>query len=62
MGESVDPDTKFRIVAEGIAEANACLIFGCLMGAVGCGAASVALLGSMHCHQRLGAIRCYKNS
>ncbi len=21
----------------------------------------VALLGSMHCHQRLGAIRCYKN-
>jgi len=45
-GEPVDPSQRMRIAAEGIAEADAALVFGCLVGGVACGAAAIALLGS----------------
>ena len=46
MSDAIDPMQKLRIVAEGMSEANAALVFGCVMGAAACGAASVALLGA----------------
>lgn len=45
-GEAVAPDFVMRILAQGTAEANACLVLGFFVAACSCGAASAALLGS----------------